>query len=159
MPIADRHAGDELLMPLRPVLFRPRHPLGGSLHHHAIFLQGRPHLRLALDGPTQSSFFPTLPVLVVPFLHIDPSPLRITLGAVQVPLDARQEIEVVVDTPRGGQLRAFDVSRGVADSGALCPFFMPSGAGQRACACGAPRAAILGGVSMAGGRELTVVEW
>lgn len=146
--------GTGLFMPRRLIAFRPRHPRRSPLHHHPTLLQRRPHPRLAFRGPVQSPLSPRLPVSTGLVLHIDPSSLGLALGAIQGSLDSRQEIEVMVDALRRRQIGALHIARRVTDSAALGPFLMPRRARQRACSCGAPRAAILWRGSVAADAEL-----
>lgn len=93
-------AGDGLFMPNRLVLLPPRHPLGGSLHHHLTLLQRRPCFDLAFSRMMSIPPRPRHPVLVTAFLHFDPSSFGIAVGAVQRPLDAGQKIEITINTLR-----------------------------------------------------------
>ncbi|RFU23670.1 hypothetical protein B7463_g12666, partial [Scytalidium lignicola] len=72
-----------------------------------------------------------------------------------------QEVVVVIDARRRGDLRDGLVHGGIAHAGAIGPELVAAGAGQRAGALGAARTGVFGGLDVAdlaeGGEEWVVV--
>lgn len=68
--------------------------------------------------------------------------LNIPLRPFQRPLDPSDEVKIAIKSRRVRQFVALQVRGGIANPGALRPELVAAGAGQGACADGAPRTAV-----------------
>lgn len=80
----------------------------------------------------------------------DPAAFGVPVGGIKIPLDSGQEVEVPIDTGRGGELAARNVGGGIPPTGALGPELVALGAGEGTCAGGATGTAIFGRIDVTG---------
>lgn len=75
---------------------------------------------------------PHSPRIPHPQININPPIIRIPLSPLKAALDAREEIEVAIESGFGVQLAAAEVGAWVADARALGPELVAARAGERA---------------------------
>lgn len=141
-------------MPPRGVQLIPRHPLGSP-----------DNIDLATLRPAQKPSFSLNQYLIRPLplptpisLHLSPfclvvdsnsTILRISIRTLHAPLNSRDEVKIAIECGGSRELVAAEVGGWIADTGALGPGLVATGAGKGACSGRASGAAVFWSVDVA----------
>lgn len=127
-----------LSIPHGSILLSPSHSFGGSFNDGSASLDCCFHWDLALLWSIKALLLPPSFLIV----QQETSPSRFSLGIIQLTLDAREVIVVVIDSFWRGKVTPLDIYRRITDAVALRPLLVTLGAGKRAGADKTARAAI-----------------
>ena len=139
-----------LLVPMSVVLFAPHHAFGCPIHDNTHPLYASLQIDLAL---LRSWVFAMVSAAIAVIRQLHAPTLRILLGPVELPLDARQKVKVSVDAGRGGKITALDVGGGVSGARTLCPKLVTFCTGKGASLGCAAGTAVFGGVCVTEGKR------